>query len=111
MTRELVLAKLRALILESERDATLAALDRYRADSPAGRARVQLAILKLVAGRAADVPGWVAQAEQDARDVLAPAEYPRQLRFGFTGWSALPQAERERVIAEDRAEYLAWLRA
>jgi len=104
-----VLAKLRALFPASERGRVLATLDAYEGDAPEGRARVQLAILKLAEGQADRVPGLVELAALDFRDVVAPAEYPRQLALGFTGLGALPGAERRRVEREDHQQYLAWL--
>ena len=108
-TRELVLAKVRALFSASEQEQVLALLDTYEGDTPEGRARVQLAILKLTEGDAERVAGLVDLAARDFRDVLAPVEYPRQTALGFTGVGALSEAEREQVVREDRAQYVAWL--
>lgn len=106
-----VLAKVEALVPETARRAALTALAAYEGDTPAGRERVQLAILRLAAHRPERIPEWVALARQDYRDVLSPAEYPRQHALGFVGMERLDEAERTRVIAEDRAEYEAWLDA
>ena len=110
-TRELMLAKLSALFPPDERPGVLATLDAYRGRGPEERARVQLAVLKLSDGRAERVASLVKLAELDYRDILSPAEYPRQDALGFTGVGALPEAERQRVIEEDLAQYLAWLRS
>ncbi|HKN66678.1 MAG TPA: hypothetical protein VJW73_10395 [Gemmatimonadaceae bacterium] len=110
-TRELMLAKLSALFPANEHSAVLAALDAFESDDPHGRARVQLAVLKLSAGRAESVPSLVQLAKLDYRDVLAPAEYPRQDAHGFASLDALSETERQRLVQEDRAQYLAWLRS
>ena len=110
-TRELMLAKLSALFPANERSAVLAALDAFESDDPHGRARVQLAVLKLSAGRAESVPSLIELAKLDYRDVLSPAEYPRQDALGFIGLEALSETERQRLVQEDRAQYLAWLRS
>ena len=110
-TRELMLAKLSALFPAEERPGVLAALDAFESDDPHGRARVQLAVLKLSGGRGESIPSLVALAKLDYRDVLSPAEYPRQDELGFVGIDALSQAERQRVVQEDLAQYLAWLRS
>ena len=110
-TRELMLAKLSALFPSDERPGVLAVLDTFESDDPQGRARVQLAILKLSAGRAERVPSLVKLAKLDYRDILSPAEYPRQDALGFTAVGALSETERHRMVQEDRAQYLAWLRS
>ncbi len=104
-----VIAKVRALVAPSRQAEVIDALARYDGESPAGRERVQLAILRLSAHRPDEIAGWVAEARRDFRDVLAPAEYPRQGALGFAGMEALDEAGRARVIAEDLAEYQAWL--
>ena len=108
-SRALVIAKVEALFPASQRAAALAEVDRYPGDTPEGRARVQLAALRMAGGDHAQLRDWVDLALRDFRDVLSPAEYPRQAALGFTGMDRLSAAEREAVIREDRAEWIAWL--
>lgn len=85
-------------------------LDRYGTESfEKGRARVQLAILKLSEGQRDRLNKLVAMAKRDYRDVLAYAEYPEEMRTGFVGMSQLSPEEAEAVRQRDRKQYLEWL--
>jgi hypothetical protein len=72
------------------------------------KVRVQLAILKLAAGRLDQLRSHLEMAKQDYRDVLAYAEYPQYMR-------AVPPSEkiesprREQIIGQDWTEYQEWL--
>ena len=59
------------------REAVLSALDVYSGDTPAGRARVQLAILKIARGNVERVHQLVAHAVVDFRDILYTANLER----------------------------------
>jgi len=85
----------------------LAVLDRYGGESyHRERERVQLAILKLCEEEGRDDPtAYVETACADYRDVLAWAESPNLFRRPPT----TDPAEREKLIAQDRAQYRAWL--
>jgi hypothetical protein len=75
--------------------------------------RVQLAILKLSEGQADRVPGLVAAAKRDYRDVLMWAEYPEEGRALWSVRGDLTAEERERLASvrqRDREQYLAWLK-
>jgi hypothetical protein len=74
-TREHVIATIDGQFAPEERAGVLVALDSYPGDTPAGRARVQLAILKVAAGDAAKVREYAAHANVDFRDVLYTAEH------------------------------------
>jgi hypothetical protein len=74
-TREQVVATIARQFAPDQRDAVLRALDIYPGDTPAGRARVQLAILKVAAGDAAKVHECAAHANVDFRDVLYTADH------------------------------------
>ena len=83
-------------------------LDAYLgSDSPEGRARVQLAVLKVAGDEQTKIPGLVAAAQRDFRDVMAWAEYPEELRTipGVAG-----AGEIDAIRRRDRAQYLRWLR-
>jgi hypothetical protein len=93
------------------------ALDKYPSadegdSTEEGRARVQLAILKLAAGSIAAVEDGVEVAVNDFRDVLAAAEYPEE----FTAtWAVRPRlsseehARLEEIRERDRQNYVKWL--
>ncbi len=89
--------------------AVLSALDRYRGDgSERGRARVQLAILKLAAGDATELARHVEAAVRDFRDVLAQAEYPEDLTSVLL--PTPPDADARRALHErDWEQYRRWL--
>ena len=69
--------------------------------------RVALAALKLAGADLDALARWVRAAREDYRDVLAWAEYPRQMRLGPDA----PLAEQARARREDAAEYARWLQA
>jgi hypothetical protein len=72
-TREQVLARVAADFPAARHDAVIAALDEYPGDTPAGRARLQLAVLDLARGDIARVRELAAHANVDYRDVLYSA--------------------------------------
>jgi hypothetical protein len=109
LSRDDVVRKVRDSFPECEHASVLRLLDTYPGDTPEGRARVQLAIVKLAKGDVADLAGWVDVARRDFRDVLASAEYPRQVKLAFVDLDRLSAADRARIVADDRAEYFAWL--
>jgi hypothetical protein len=81
-TREQVLDRVAEQFPPELRAMVLATLDQYPGDTPAGRARVQLAILKAAAGDLEKVRTYTAHANVDFRDVLywAEGESPDQER-------------------------------
>ena len=72
-------------------------------------ARVHLAILKIAAGKFDRVSGLVAQAYQDFRNVIGPAEYPGFGEIGFVGAERLSEADRTQLIQRDWDQYHEWL--
>ncbi len=87
-------------------DDVLKRLDGYDGGA---RDRVQLAILKLCEGSLDRLDKWVATAIQDYRDVLAPAEYPREVARTPAELSKMSGEEVQALRDQDRREYLAWL--
>ena len=67
------------------------------------RTRLQLAMLKNSEGDLLRLTDQVHLAEIDYRDVLAPAEFPRQLRTS-------PAEITEEMRLQDRRDYEMWLR-
>lgn len=68
--------------------------------------RVAVACLKLSNGDLARLERLVSSAITDYRDILASAEYPRQMRLG----PSAPPADQARARREDFDEYAQWLK-
>ncbi len=68
--------------------------------------RVRLAILKMAAGNIDWLRTAVAVAEQDFRDVLCAAEYPRYIRE--VGPSDKNQTKHQQIIEDDWKQYRYW---
>jgi hypothetical protein len=84
-----------------------AELKRYGGDTQEqGACRVRLAILKLAGTSSDKIREWVDVAEKDFRDVLACAEYPKEL---VTPTWRLPDTECEAVRASDADQYRRWI--
>jgi hypothetical protein len=110
ITRALVLAKFAQLFgAHPDSEALLALLDRYGArERDRERERVQLAILKLGAGDPDKLRHNVEAALVDYRDVLAWAEYPKQMDTGATVFNS-PAEEIQEIRKSDRSQYRDWL--
>jgi hypothetical protein len=88
----------------------MAVLDGYGAESSQrGRARVQLAIIKLSQGQTDRLEELVGMANRDYRDVTAYAEYPEETRTGFVAMRHLSAGQAEAIRQRDRRQYQAWL--
>lgn len=74
-----------------------------------GRSRVQLAVLKLVNGSGEAIQDYGDLARQDYRDVLAPSEFPLELRarhFALPDLSPQQRRDLELIRKQDREQYL-----
>ena len=90
-----------------KRKAVEATLRQYGTESYENEpARVRLAVLKISGGDPELIQRNIATAKQDYRDILAYAEYPRQM--GQDSWKLSTDQNRALVVA-DRQEYEAWL--
>jgi hypothetical protein len=76
-TRERVVATVAEQFPPDLRTAVLSALDEYLGDTPAGRARVQLAVLKIAEGDIKRVQELAGHATVDFRDILYTADLKR----------------------------------
>jgi len=86
-----------------------ATLDEYGTiDWQRERERVQLAILKLAAGRLDQLRYHVESAKRDYRDTLAPAEYPIYSRK-VSHRSKLSSEKIQAIIDADWKQYQDWL--
>src|SRR5262245_5306302 len=110
VTRKDVLRVVRREFLADKRGTALELLDEYDPGPGCrGRARVQLAILKLSRGDIEQVRRYVRLAKVDFRDVIAPAEYPRFWEVGFVGVDRMNPTEVRRLKRDDWRQYQAWL--
>ena len=76
-TRERVVATVAEQFPPELRTAVLNALDEYLGDAPAGRARVQLAVLQIAEGDIKRVQELAGHANVDFRDILYTADLKR----------------------------------
>jgi hypothetical protein len=100
-------------LFSRDADRALLLLDTYesskRERSDAGRARVQLAILKLSDGRINKLEDAVVLANRDFRDVLAYAEYPTEMGYDWNTLKSMPAEAVQRIRDADRRQYEEWL--
>lgn len=83
-------------------------LDLYGKEShEQGKARVQIAILKLSGGDLENLRAYVEIAISDYRDVLAYAEYPEEMSKNT--WKMSDKEEVNRIQERDRQQYIDWL--
>ena len=110
ITRRKVLEKIAQYWPNEDPREIMNILDEYGVESyEVGRARVQLAILKLSEGERDRLDELVRMAKRDYPDVQAYAEYPEEMRIGFVGLRKLPAEEVKAVRQRDREQYLEWL--
>lgn len=112
-SRELVIKKLNEYWSKNV-DEILFQLDSYKDkdSSKEGLARVQLAVIKLSRGNREDLIKYIEIAKQDCRDVLAYAEYPKQMKtnhLNHFNMSKEEQKESKAILKSDREQYMAWL--
>lgn len=114
MRRRTLVRKVRSLWPDpAQAERALAELDRYSGDRGMGRARIQLAILKISNGNLEELRRWVDIALGDYRDPLLLAEYPEEAEAPFEGLNPSPEDRRrmEEIRSRDREQYLRWLRS
>ena len=99
--------KLISLFPEADiRQSVLSMLESYGADENDREPdRVRVAILKLSAGDAKKLQAYLDTAKIDYRDVLAMAEFPRQLN----STSFIYDDKKQILIDKDLADYKSWL--
>ncbi|MDF9827656.1 hypothetical protein M2447_001755 [Ereboglobus sp. PH5-10] len=87
----------------------LSILDAYGIESEeAGKARVQLAILKIANGNIDILRKKIGAAMSDYRDVLLEAEYPECARNMFRT-DNMSLADQQKIVDNDWAQYSKWL--
>jgi hypothetical protein len=104
---DIVLKIIRRVFPQNDEREILVLLQKYGVEEhETGQDRVYLAILKLCdEEKLTDPSHYVNIAKQDFRDVLAWAEYPNQMKFGYTK-DPVKTAE---LIKKDQEQYQAWL--
>lgn len=112
-TRELVLRKVTEY-WPAEAHGTMLLLDDVAniGSTEQELARVQLAVLKLSGGDRDKLVANIEAANRDPRDVLAYAEYPRQMAAHHLNHFNLTKAEQlesKEIRESDRRQYLDWL--
>ena len=105
-SRALVWRKVRSVLPAVPSEDAIRALDQYCGPE---RERVQLATLKLSEGRLDRLRHFVEAAIQDYRDVLAWAEYPREISIAASELLRMGTEEIATLRDQDRREYLRWL--
>lgn len=93
----------------SERDFVKAELDKVTSDSEGGKNRISACVLKLAERDSTKIDSLIRLANEDSRDVISRAEYPRASLVGFDLFEQDGDATRN-VFMEDWKEYSTWLK-
>ena len=75
-------------------------------DTSKGKIRLSAAVLKLSNGDMTNLDLYIKMCNNDFRDVISKAEYPRALQFGFNN---IPSNKSKKVYLDDWTEYTNWL--
>src|ERR1700730_7591548 len=78
-----------------------------KSDTPGGKNRISAAILKLSNGDLDKINYYIDLCNQDFRDVVAPAEYPR---YSTVAFNEIPRWKKRQFYLADWKEYSNWLR-
>ena len=109
-TKKKLIEKIQTYWPEDNRQEIIDLLDQYGVESYEKEVtRVQLAILKLCQGDRSQLQTLVKTAKTDYRDILAWAEYPEELKFGFIELKKMPAEEVKKIRQRDREQFLQWL--
>jgi hypothetical protein len=71
-----------------------------------GRNRLAAAVLKNSKGDLTKIDSYIELCNDDFRDVVSQAEYPRSLKFGF---HEIDGRKLKKIYLDDWNEYLGWL--
>ena len=71
--------------------------------------RVQAAVLRIAKGDIAELQRQLSVAVRDFRDVLSEAEYPSQMKPGFTGMGQIDAQSLQELREKDWRDYSDWL--
>lgn len=79
---------------------------KLNSDTHSGKNRISAAILKLSNKDMKSIDMWIDQSNQDFRDVISKAEYPRCSKLGFNERSKM---KLKPIYLDDWLEYSTWL--
>lgn len=80
-------------------------LNKIVSDSKAGQNRIASAVLKLSSGKKEKLEHFVTKANEDFRDIVCYAEYPKTMSFDF---GERTEEENKKDYLEDWQEYSKW---
>ena len=75
-------------------------------DTAKGKIRLSAAVLKLSNGDMTNLDFYIKMCNNDFRDVISKAEYPRALQFGFNN---IPSNKSKEIYLDVWTEYANWL--
>jgi hypothetical protein len=87
------------------KDAIRAKLDKIKSDSQNGKNRISASILKLANKEFKEIDVLVKRANEDFRDIVSEAEYPRASSYGF---GERNDEENQNDYLKDWEEYSTW---
>jgi hypothetical protein len=115
ISRALVQKKVRVSFPHHKESEVLALLDEYGPASWHGeKDRVHLAILKLAAGKVELLRQYLAEAKEDFREVVTPAESPGFWKLGVQGfviWEQMTMDQQKDLLDADWKQYEEWIRS
>jgi len=76
-------------------------------ENQAGKNRIAAGILKLADKNLDAIDGLIEKGNQDSRDIMMWAEYPRCSKISFDG---LSQKQMKQIFIDDFIEYTSWLK-
>jgi hypothetical protein len=82
-------------------------LNNINSDSKAGQNRIAAGILKLADKNFDALDELIKKANEDSRDILLRAEYPRCAKLGFD--DAVDKKQMRQIYIDDFNEYTSWL--
>ena len=93
---------------KSKADIVRTKLNKIDSDSKAGKNRIAAGILKLADKNFDNIDGLIEKANDDSRDILMWAEYPRCAKVGF---GELDKKQMKQIYLDDFIEFSNWLKA
>ena len=81
-------------------------LNKIISDSQAGRNRFSAAVLKLANGDLTKIDKLVEKCNEDFREIVSMAEYPKCSDYGF---GEIPADKTNEIYYKDWTQYVAWL--
>ena len=92
---------------KSKADIVRTKLNKIDSDSKAGKNRIAAGILKLADKNIENLDGLIEKANEDSRDIMMWAEYPRCAKVGF---GELDKKQMKQIYLDDFIEFSNWLK-